>query len=252
MGTDTPEDRKILNTQFIDLTPDAPDIGALILFAKAPDPGSAKSRLQPLLTPEERGRLQEALILDTLHLTDPLPCRRILACTPRVDHPFFARCARERSLRLIRQEGETLGDRMRNAFSWGFLQGFQKVVLIGSDAPTLPVAFIQEAFDRLKETALVLGPSVDGGYYLIGARPPLADLFSGIPWGGDRVLTSTLRKITAEKIDCYLLPFWYDIDRPNDLIFLREVLALTERQGKPLPKETWRFLQTLSWEGRGG
>ncbi len=221
----------------------------LILFAKAPDPGSVKTRLRPMLSPEERARLQAALILDTLSLSDPLPVRRALAATP-VDHPFLVQCSRERSIPLIAQEGESLGDRMRTAFEWGFGQGFQKVVLIGCDAPTLPVDFIRQAFDLLDRSPRVVGPSLDGGYYLIGARPPLADLFSGVRWGSDQVLISTLRKVNAEKLECALLPFWYDLDRPADLILLKEMFELHERQGAPLPKKTHAFLRSLSWEGR--
>lgn len=223
---------------------------ALIIFSKAPDPGSAKSRLGPILNPEERARLQAALILDTLALTDPLPVQRVLAAASPVDHPFLARCGEERSIPLIRQEGESLGDRMRNAFDWGFGRGFQRVVLIGSDAPTLPTDFIRQAFDHLHHLPRVIGPSRDGGYYLIGSRPPLADLFSGVPWGSDQVLVETLQKVNAQKLDCALLPFWYDIDRPADLIFLKEMLELHERQGRPLPKETHHFLRSLSWTGR--
>lgn len=224
----------------------------IILFAKAPDPGSVKSRLHPMLNPEERARLQTAMILDTLHLSDPLPCRRVLACAPRVDHPFFLKCSRERSLGLIQQEGESLGERMKNAFAWGFSQGYRRVVLIGCDAPTLPTDFVRQTFDHLERAPVVIGPSVDGGYYLIGARPPLPDLFSGIQWGGNQVLSATLEKLNAEKRDGALLPFWYDIDRPSDLIFLKEMLSLYERQGVLLPKETAQFLRSLSWEGREG
>ncbi len=224
----------------------------IIVFAKAPDPGSVKSRLHPTLNTEERARLQAAMILDTLHLSDPLPSRRVLACAPDVDHPFFLKCSRERSLDLIQQKGESLGERMKNAFGWGFSQGYERVVLIGCDAPTLPTDFIQQAFDHLERASVVVGPSLDGGYYLIGARPPLADLFSGIQWGGDQVFSATLHKVNAEKLDCELLPFWYDIDRPADLIFLKEILALHARQGMPLPKETTQFLRSLSWKGRDG
>lgn len=224
----------------------------VIIFAKAPEPGSVKSRLHSMLDPEERARLQAAMILDTLHLSDPLPCRRVLACSPGVDHPFFVRCRRERSLDLIRQEGALLGDRMRGAFLWGFAEGYQRVILIGCDAPTLPADLIRQALDHLERAPVVIGPSLDGGYYLIGARPPLVDLFNGIQWGSDRVLSATLQKVNAEKLDCALLPFWYDIDRPADLIFLRERLALDRRQGALLPKETDHFLRSLSWEGRGG
>lgn len=224
----------------------------IIIFAKAPEPGSVKSRLQSILHPEERARLQAAMILDTLALTDSLPVQRALASAPPAGHPFLVRCGRERSIPLISQEGETLGERMKNAFDWGFGEGFQRVVLIGCDAPTLPADLIRQGVDRLEQSPLVIGPSLDGGYYLIGARPPLPDLFSGIQWGSDQVLISTLRRINAEKRGCALLPFWYDIDRPGDLIFLKETLTLQERQGAPLPKETHQFLHSLSWEGREG
>ena len=224
----------------------------LIIFAKAPDPGGVKTRLQPALTPEEGARLQEALILDTLALTDSLPVRRALAAPPPLDHPFLVRVGRERSIPLVEQTGETLGDRMRHAFEWGFGRGFQKVVLIGCDAPTLPADFIRQAFDDLDRAPLAVGPSLDGGYYLIGARPPLVDLFSGVRWGSDQVLIQTLQKVNAGKLDCALLPYWYDIDRPADLISLKEMLELSERQGAPLPKETHRFLRALSWESREG
>lgn len=222
----------------------------LMIFAKAPDPGSVKTRLQPILTPEERARLQEAFLLDTLALTDSLPVRRVLAAAPSVGHPFFVHCSQARSIPLVRQEGESLGDRMRNAFEWGFRQGFQRVVLIGCDAPTLPADFIREAFEDLRHVSVVIGPSRDGGYYLIGARPPLADLFSGVRWGSDQVMLETLKKINAEKMECALLPFWYDIDRPADLILLKEMLELDARRGRPRPKETHAFLRSLSWEGR--
>lgn len=218
----------------------------VIIFAKAPDPGAVKTRLAPRLTVEARSRLQTALLLDTLHLTDLLSCERAIAAAPDVDHPFFRRCAQGRPLRLFKQQGETLGERMQQAFAWGFGRGFQRVILIGSDAPTLPAAYLEEALARLGRAAVVIGPSRDGGYYLIGARPPLPDLFSGIAWGGDQVFLSTLKKINAARIDCHLLPFWYDIDRPDDLLFLKEEIDLLARQGRAVPKETADFLSALS------
>ena len=217
----------------------------LILFAKAPEPGEVKTRLQPLLSKEEAAALQEALILDTLVSTRSLPVQRALACAPTIHHPFFARRRKEESLFLIEQEGRDLGSRMKNAFKWGFAQGFEKVVLIGCDAPTLPFGFIQEAFERLDSFHVTLGPSRDGGYYLIGARPPLPDLFDGVDWGTDRVLTATLRRWNKRGEPLHLLPFWYDIDRPEDLLFLKEHLLVLERQGKPAPKETRRVIRSL-------
>jgi rSAM/selenodomain-associated transferase 1 len=221
------------------------DKEVLIIFAKAPEPGQVKTRLQPPLSKEDAARLQEALILDTLHATDFLSRKRVLACAPTTDHPFFLKCSGERPLSLIAQQGKDLGERMRNAFAWGFSQGFRKVVLIGSDAPTLPADFIEKAFKQLDLTRLVLGPSLDGGYYLIGAQPPTPDLFDEIAWGTDGVFLATLRKLNRQRESFHLLPFWYDIDRPQDLLFLREHLESLERQGAPLPKETYQALRSL-------
>lgn len=217
----------------------------LIIFAKAPEPGQVKTRLLPFLSGEAAARLQEALVLDTLHGTDSLPWRRALACAPTTDHPFFLGCAKERSLLLIPQRGENLGARMQNAFEWGFSQGFKRVVLIGCDAPTLPVDFIKEAFLSLDASRLVLGPSLDGGYYLIGAQAPAPDLFDGIRWGTNAVLVGTLQKFNERKEAFHLLPFWYDIDRPEDILFLKEHLQQLERQGAPLPKETSQILRRI-------
>lgn len=223
----------------------------LILFAKAPEPGRVKSRLVPFLSAEAAAQLQRAFFLDTLQLTDSLPLRRAVACFPDADHPFFVRCGKERPLLLFNQEGTDLGERMKSAFEWGFSQGFEKVVLLGSDAPTLPPAFIKEAVDRLESSPLVFGPSVDGGYYLIGGRPPVPAVFDGIAWGTHTVLSATLEKITRRKVRGHLLPFWYDIDRPEDLAFLRGHLALLEAEGIVTAKETRQWMAQWEKEERG-
>jgi glycosyltransferase A (GT-A) superfamily protein (DUF2064 family) len=132
---------------------------------------------------------------------------------------------------------------MKNAFEWGFSQGFQKVLLLGCDTPTLPAGFIREAVERLDSSPLVLGPSVDGGYYLIGGRPPVPPIFDRIAWGSDTVLTATLQKLTQQQVGCHLLPFWYDIDRPEDLTFLKAHLALLKGSGVIAAKETRQLIE---------
>lgn len=225
----------------------------VVLFAKAPEPGQVKTRLRPVLSEALCARLQEAFLLDTLHFTDGLPCDRAIACTPTPAHPFFLRCGQERSLTLIPQEGRELGERMRNAFRWGFSQGYGKVILIGCDTPTLPPHFIREGLVQLDRHAWVVGPSRDGGYYLIGARSgsytesdrPGPDLFSGMAWGTDQVLTETISRLNGSAVRCHLLPFWYDIDRPEDLRFLKTHLQILEADGTALPKETYPLIQKI-------
>lgn len=222
----------------------------LILFAKAPEAGRVKTRMTPFLSEAAAAELQRALVLDTLQLTDSLPLQRAVACLPAIDHPFFLQCGRERRLLFFQQQGATLGDRMKAAFEWGFSRGFQKVLLLGCDTPNLPPRLIEEAISRLPSFALVLGPSIDGGYYLIGARPPVPDLFDGIAWGTDTVLSATLGKVAKQEIRGHLLPFWYDIDRPADLAFLKAHLGLLEGQGTTAAKETRCVIER--WERGAG
>ena len=118
---------------------------------------------------------------------------------------------------VIQSEGD-LGDRMRLAFEKGFRQGWQRVVLIGSDLPELTPSIIRESFDRLASHDLVLGPAQDGGYYLIGLKASCPELFGNpIVWGTKEVLKNTL--ITADQLGLRtaLLVRLRDVDRPEDL-----------------------------------
>jgi len=212
----------------------------LIIFAKAPSSPDVKTRLATVLTQKEREQLQQAFILDTLSLSVSLQVKRAIACTPDIDDPFFNYCKQQEKLLLIKQKGRSLGQRMKYGFQWGFSFGFQKVVLIGSDSPILPSEFIQEAFDRLNTMPIVLGPATDGGYYLIGATPPLPhNLFHRIKWGTPTVLIETMKRLRH----FHLLPFWYDVDRPFDLEFLREHINILKRKKTSFPKETWKILK---------
>lgn len=234
---------------------------------KAPELGKVKTRLTPFISSTHAARLQEAFILDLLKNTTQLTetdtantigkglnTRRVIACAPFAEHTFFQRCVKEHELQLISQQGKDLGERMRNAFSWGFENGFQKVVVIGCDSPTLPPAFIQHAFEKLSEVDLVIGPGLDGGYYLIGMRRFMPAVFTGLAWGTETVLTRTLAFLNQQKQTYSLLPFWYDIDRPADLVFLKEHLQYLHTQKQigaqqcfelPTPQATAEVLASL-------
>lgn len=220
---------------------------ALIIFAKVPKPGQVKTRLQPDLSPDLSSQIYLAFILDTLNTTASLKgVKRILGCDATRRDPFFIQLAERYDVVLIDQEGEDLGARMRNAIAESYRLGFGQAVIIGTDIPTLPVDYIQEAFKRLKECSLVLGPSADGGYYLIGCSGSVPPIFDGIAWGTEQVLTQTLQRITEKNLDATLLPFWYDVDTVQDLRFLTQHLAYLERRtGKPVAPETSRVLKTL-------
>jgi hypothetical protein len=104
-------------------------------------------------------------------------------------------------------------------------------VLIGSDSPDLPLPYLKRAFQRLKHRDVVIGPALDGGYYLIGLRAPTPALFEGIEWGSKRVLSQTTKIIAHEKLSVSLLPPWYDVDDAQSLELLRALCAARKLGG---------------------
>ncbi|MBI3608327.1 MAG: TIGR04282 family arsenosugar biosynthesis glycosyltransferase [Nitrospirae bacterium] len=195
---------------------------ALVVFAKAPEPGRVKTRLIPPLTPRRAVRLSAALLRDTLRRVTTLPFTHYLACAPTVDDPFFRACARRYGAHPISQGSGNLGMRMRRVVQ-ALLGRHSSVLLIGTDSPTLPLDYIERARIALETVDLVFGPSEDGGYYLLGQRCFDPRVFVGIPWGSAAVLETTLAKVDPSRVA--LLPSWYDVDRPSDLERLRRELA---------------------------
>ncbi len=185
------------------------------------------------------------MIRDILGETASLSVSRILACTPTPTHPFFQQCARRFKIHTLKQQGHTLGNRLQDAFTTGFSNGFDPIVIIGSDSPTLPVDFIYEAFRHLHTVACVVGPALDGGYYLVGARGKPPPIFNDIDWGTDQVLTQTLRHICMSGISCHLLPFWYDVDRPADMDWLITHLSFLKQQGQKVPTATMQVMDAM-------
>jgi uncharacterized protein len=220
---------------------------ALIHFAKVPKAGLVKTRLIPNLSAEEAGQVYLAFILDTLAATAALKgVTRILGCDSTRRDPFFKGLGERHGLILMDQVGEDLGSRMRNAMAEARGLGFDPVVIVGTDCPTLPAEYVQEAFKRFKKSPLVLGPSTDGGYYLVGCSGAVPPIFDGVAWGTKSVLAQTLRRIAEKNLDATLLPFWYDVDTFQDLQFLSEHIAHLERRtGKPAAPETSRVLKNL-------
>lgn len=206
---------------------------ALVVFAKAPMPGAVKTRLVPPLTAEQAAQLHAALVEDTLSRITSLDMVRYLACAPDIRQPFLRTCAQRYNATPIAQGDGDLGDRMQRVVRM-LLARHHKVLLIGTDSPTLPLDRLVEAEQRLDLADLVFGPSEDGGYYLIGQRRLDQTIFHGVAWGTATVLADTLAKLDPSQVA--LLPQWYDVDRPEDLVRLR-----TDRVG------TATCPRTLAW-----
>ncbi len=128
------------------------------------------------------------------------------------------------TLEYALQQGDDIGQRMKNAFEKVFADGVQSAVLIGSDIPDLPKAIIAEAFEALNESDAVVGPSSDGGYYLIGfSKKTFApEVFDGIPWSSETVFTDTVSVMETEGLKLHVLSRWHDIDTYEDMIALYE------------------------------
>ena len=211
---------------------------ALVIFAKAPIPGKAKTRVCPPLTSDEAAMLHGSFVLDMLERTKlavatlQLPFQRYLACTPSSEHVFFKIMEERQGVKLIDQVGDDLGERTQLAFGTMFGKGYQRVFTVGTDVPSLPLDYYTQALAMLETNDLVLGPALDGGYYLIGLKRTVPDLFIGIPWSTARVASMTLEKATTIRLKTALLPPWWDVDTIEDLRVLIESSALDAKKPK--------------------
>jgi rSAM/selenodomain-associated transferase 2/rSAM/selenodomain-associated transferase 1 len=199
----------------------------LLLFARYPIAGRAKTRLVPALGAEGAAALHRRLVLRTLR-TAHKACRAIPA---ELEIHFEGGTERAMShwlgdsAHFFPQAVGDLGERMTGAFEASFRVGSTATVIIGSDCPDLSPDVITTAFARLTETPVVLGPAQDGGYYLIGLSRPMPELFRGIPWGTERVLAYSLAVLERQGCNAALLNPLADIDRPEDLAGWRRTTA---------------------------
>lgn len=206
---------------------------ALAIFAKAPVAGQVKTRLCPPLTPERAAELSRCFLLDTLERMCGLEAVEVFVAISPTDSESLFRSLIPFPVRYRPQRGASLGERQFNTLGDMMSAGFSRALIIGSDIPTLPVAYVQEAFRRLEDPACdaVFGPSHDGGYYLVGARQPHRRLFENIVWSTPQVLQQTLAQARKYGYAVALVPPWYDVDRPQDLP--RLVRDAQERAGGP-------------------
>ncbi len=199
----------------------------LILFARYPIAGKAKTRLIPALGPEGAAALHRRLVLRTLR-TAREACR-VLPADLEVHFDGDTEQAMSHWLgndaRFFPQCVGDLGERMASAFEESFRAGSAATVIVGSDCPGLSPDAIISAFASLRETPTVLGPAQDGGYYLIGLSRPIPELFRGIPWGTDRVLADSLAVLQRQISKVSLLNPLADIDRPEDLPIWRQLAS---------------------------
>ncbi|UCC61738.1 MAG: TIGR04282 family arsenosugar biosynthesis glycosyltransferase [Anaerolineae bacterium] len=205
----------------------------LVIMAKEPAVGQTKTRLCPPLTPMEAAALYEAMLRDTIGLVAGLQGVRLaIAVTPPEATDSFRRISPPDAI-LLPVAGADIGDCLDQVLGRLLADGYSQAIALNSDGPTLPVATLREAIVRLDGAEVVLGPSEDGGYYLIGLKQPRPELFRGIEWSSERVTAQTLARAEAMGLSVAVLPRWYDVDTSADLDRLWAELATLPAEALP-------------------
>jgi rSAM/selenodomain-associated transferase 1 len=190
---------------------------AIILFVRHPEKGRVKTRLARDIGDERALEIYKRLLGHTQAITQELDCDRFV---------FYADAIVANDIwegndyRKRVQAGDTLGERMKNAFAEVFDSGYQKVVIIGSDCPQLSSAIISDAFKTLDTTDVVIGPATDGGYYLLALKYMITAVFENKQWSTDTVLTDTVADLEKLAVTYSLAPVLRDIDTGDDLVQL--------------------------------
>ncbi len=214
---------------------------ALIVFAKLPAAGRVKTRLTPELSEQEAADLYEAFLLDALesYLTLDVDVRLYFApSAAKLDFAFIGE-----GVDVFDQRGDDLGTRMASAFNDTFAAGYDRVAIIGTDHPTLPRSFIDDAFSSLsRPKSVTIGPAEDGGYYLLAMNGFIPEIFRGVTYSHANVFSEARDRIAASGASLTVLPEWYDVDTPAQL---RRLCADIAKIGDIAPRTT-NYIRHLS------
>jgi len=192
---------------------------ALLIFVKYPEPGKVKTRLAATIGAELAAQLYHEFIRCTLDRARQLEvATRFVTFTPAAKEQDFKKLFPGSWQWFAQADSADLGVRIQRAIQHVQRQNYSHVLTIGTDSPSLPLAYLDQAVMALAKHDLVLGPATDGGYYLIGLKSAPAELFSEIAWSTERVFSQTLERAAQIKMSVYQLPVWYDVD---DLAALR-------------------------------
>lgn len=199
---------------------------AIGLMAKFWEPGQVKTRLGAVVGYDRAARIARAFLQTTLERLATCDAELTLFYAPRHRRHAFAELA-PRQWTLAPQATGDLGARLEHALQQAQRSGPKHVVLVGADSPTLPLAYLDEAFAALRQRDAVLGPTCDGGYYLVGASRPAPPLFRGMPWSTSDLWQASCQALDHAGWSWQELPAWYDVDEWSDLERLQEELHAT-------------------------
>lgn len=188
---------------------------ALIIFAKNPVKGKVKTRIAAKAGEEKALEAYTRLLNLTYENTKNTSAGKYLFLTENLDSKLF-----DKGYIQKLQQGNTLGERMSNAFSLIFSLDYNKAVIIGTDLPGLTIDILNEAYKKLNDFDFVIGPSQDGGYYLLGMKYLEPEIFKGVQWSTSSVLDETIKHIKKLDKSYYLLTPLPDVDEAEDLHLL--------------------------------
>lgn len=188
---------------------------AIIIFIKNPELGKVKTRLAKDIGDEAALAIYQELLNITRQATEQVTADKLLFYSSYIDEqddwlPTSFQ-------KFVQHPSTNLGDKMQAAFEQAFSQGYQQVLIVGSDCPELTPALLEQAFDTLIEKDAVVGPSKDGGYYLLGTKKMIKKLFEDKEWSTNSVLNSTINDLKAQNMNYGLLPDLNDVDNYQDL-----------------------------------
>tara|TARA_R110002124_G_scaffold99337_1_gene245316 strand:- start:48254 stop:48868 length:615 start_codon:yes stop_codon:yes gene_type:complete len=188
----------------------------LIIFTRNPELGKCKTRLAATIGDVAALEIYKYLLAHTASITEDLLVHKEVHYSDEIHHNDIWN---DSIFRKKSQKGYDLGERMKNAFKAGFKDGYDKIIIIGSDMYDLSPQDLEHAFTALSVNDYVLGPAEDGGYYLLGMKKLNNSLFENKKWGTNTVLNDTLNNLLNENIE--LLPFRNDIDYYEDIKDIR-------------------------------
>lgn len=206
-------------------------------MVKAPRAGEVKTRLVPPLAGEEAASLAASFARDTVESVRSVTCETVVAYAPDGEREALEALLGGEGMLWFAQRGGDLGARIESAVAFAFERTRGPVVVVGTDSPTLPPTFVESAFASLSvgESDVALGPTEDGGYYLVGLRESFEGLFRNVGWSTPRVYEQTASNAERLGLRVLELPRWYDVDTREDLLRLRDEILYDEEAGKRAP-----------------
>lgn len=192
---------------------------ALILFTRVPIPGKTKTRLMPFLTGEECAKVHTCFVKDIYAKAKEVEADIFVFYTPKDEKEILKKELDDQAV-FLPQYGDDLGERMKNAVGICLRMGYQKVILMGTDIPQIHPETLTDAFESLEKKDIVIHPTFDGGYYLIGMKKEYDSIWKIEHYGTNTVIYDTLQHMRSERLSTAVGQMYYDVDDKGDLLHL--------------------------------